>query len=139
MQLQWTPSKCERYKSSPREVFLEKGVLKLCSKFTGEHSCWSVISVKLSCNFIWIALCPGCSPVILLHIFRTSFPRNTSRGILLKIQNRLVVKPKVIQSLSACKNHSINLYDSWNDLWDTPDFVVPWSKRSPPFLSIHTQ
>ena len=31
-----------------------------------------------------------------------------------KIQSRLLVKPKIIQSLSACKNHSINLLDSSN-------------------------
>ena len=29
------------------EVFLGKGVLKLCSKFTGEHPCQSAISIKL--------------------------------------------------------------------------------------------
>ena len=27
------------YRSSPPEVSLRKGVLKICSKFTGEHSC----------------------------------------------------------------------------------------------------
>ena len=27
-------------------MFLVKGVLKICSKFTGEHSCRSVISIK---------------------------------------------------------------------------------------------
>ena len=32
------------YRSSPSKVFLEKGVLKICSKFTGEHPCWSAIS-----------------------------------------------------------------------------------------------
>ena len=32
-------------------MFLEKGVLKICSKFTGEHTCWSAISIKLLCNF----------------------------------------------------------------------------------------
>ena len=32
---------------SHSEVSLKKGVLKICSKFTGEHSCWSVISIKL--------------------------------------------------------------------------------------------
>ena len=36
-----------RERSSHPEVFLEKGVLKICSKFTGEHSCRSVISIKL--------------------------------------------------------------------------------------------
>ena len=29
------------------EVFLEKGALEICSKFTGEHPCRSVISIKL--------------------------------------------------------------------------------------------
>ena len=31
---------------SPRGV-LRKGVLKICNKFTGEHPCRSVISIKL--------------------------------------------------------------------------------------------
>ena len=85
------------------------------------------------CNFIEITLCHGSSSVNLLHIFRTTFPKNTCGGIFLKIQSRLVIKQKNIQSLSACKNHSINLLDSWNNLWDTPNFIVPWSKRSPHF------
>ena len=63
------------YRSSSPKVFLRKGVLKICSEFTGEHPCRSVISIKLLCNFIEIALQHGCSPVNLLHIFRTSFPR----------------------------------------------------------------
>ena len=65
-------------------MFLEKGVLKTCSKFTGEHPCRSVISIKLLCNFIEIALQHGCSPVNLLHICRTPFPKNTSGWLLLK-------------------------------------------------------
>ena len=35
------------------EVFLGKGVLEICSKFTGEHPCRSVISVKLQSSFIF--------------------------------------------------------------------------------------
>ena len=35
------------YRSSHPEVFLKKGVLKICSKFAGEHPCQSVISIKL--------------------------------------------------------------------------------------------
>ena len=35
------------FRSSCPEMFLRKGVLKICSKFTGEHSCRSVISIKL--------------------------------------------------------------------------------------------
>ena len=34
-------------RSSPPEVFLGKCVLKICSKFTGEYTCRSVISIKL--------------------------------------------------------------------------------------------
>ena len=34
------------------------------------------------CNFIEIALRHGCSPVNLLHIFRTPFPKNTSGWLL---------------------------------------------------------
>ena len=65
------------------EKFLGKGVLIICSKFTGEHPCRSAFSIKLLCNFIEIAPRHGCSPVNLLHIFRTPFPKNTL-GRLLK-------------------------------------------------------
>ena len=40
---------------------------------------------KLLCNFIEIALQHGCSPVSMLHIFRTSFSENTSGGLILLI------------------------------------------------------
>ena len=40
--------------------------------------------VLLQCHFIEITLWHGCSPVNLLHIFRTPFPKNTSGGQLLK-------------------------------------------------------
>ena len=73
----------EKNKSSHLEVFLEKGVLKICSKFTGEHPCRSEISIKLQSNFIEIALRHDCFPVNLLHIFRATFPRNTSGWLLL--------------------------------------------------------
>ena len=51
-------------RSSPPEAFLEKGVLKLYSKFTGEHPCRSVISIKL--------------------LFKP-FSKNTSGRLLLKV------------------------------------------------------
>ena len=69
-------------RNSPPEVFLGKCVLKMCSKFTGEHPRRSVISVKLQSNFIEITLQHECFPVDLLHIFRTSFSRTTSGGAL---------------------------------------------------------
>ena len=39
-------------RSSHLEVFLGKGVLKICNKFTGEHPCRSVISINLLCNLL---------------------------------------------------------------------------------------
>ena len=70
-------------RSSHPEAFLEKGVLKICRKFTGEHSCQSVISIKLQNKFIEITLWDECSPVYLLQIFRTPFTKNTSGRLLL--------------------------------------------------------
>ena len=52
-------------------MFLEKGVTKICSKFTGERPSRSVISIKLQSNFVEIALRYGCSLVNLSHVFRT--------------------------------------------------------------------
>ena len=94
-------------RSSPPEVFLEKSVLKvcskfteehpcrsvilikllchfieICSKFTEEHPCQSVILIKLLCHFIEIALRHGCFLKNLLHIFKTPFPKNTSGQLL---------------------------------------------------------
>ena len=77
------------YRSSRQEVFLGKGVLKICSKFTGEHQCQSAISIKLQSNFIEIAFRHACSPVYLLHILRTLFLRNTTGWLLLMILNKL--------------------------------------------------
>ena len=64
------------------EVSLVKDVLKICSKFTGECPCQSVISIKLQNNFIEITLWHGYSPVNLLHIFGTPFAKDTSGGLL---------------------------------------------------------
>ena len=58
-------------------------VLKICSKFTGEHPCQSAISIKLQNIFNEIALRHGCSLVNLVHTFRTPFTRNTSGNLLL--------------------------------------------------------
>ena len=74
----------EKFKSSHPEVFLGKRFLKICSKFTRAHPYRSAISIKLLCNFIEITLQHGYSPVKLLHIFRSPFPRNISGGLLVK-------------------------------------------------------
>ena len=38
--------------ATQRCSFLGKDVLKICSKFTGEHPCLRVISIKFQRNFI---------------------------------------------------------------------------------------
>ena len=52
-------------------MFLGKGVLKKCSKFTGEQPCRIAISINLQS--------------MLLHIFKAPFPKNTSGRLLLNI------------------------------------------------------
>ena len=66
--------------SSRPEVFLAKGVLKICSRSTWEYPCWSVISIKLLCSFIEITLRHGCSPANMLHLFRNLFLRTSLDG-----------------------------------------------------------
>ena len=68
---------CSRISSRPK-VFLWKSVPKISSIYTGKNPCQSAISIKMQSNFIEIALRHGCSPINLLHIFRTSFTKNTS-------------------------------------------------------------
>ena len=53
------------YKKQPPEVFFRKGALKIRSKFIGKQSCKSVISIKLLCNTIEIALRRRCSLILL--------------------------------------------------------------------------
>ena len=60
----------ENYRNSHPEVFLVKRCSEICSKFTGEHPCRSVISIKL----------------LLLHIFGTPFTKNTSEWLLMKLR-----------------------------------------------------
>ena len=78
-----------------------KRFLKICSKFWGEHPCRSAISIKLQNNLIEITLWHGCSPVNLLHIFRTSFLKNNSGGLILYMFIRKTSMPvKFINGLS---------------------------------------
>ena len=71
-----------RQKQPPRGVPWER-----CSENVPQIDrrtpCCSVISIKLQSNFIEIALRHGCSPVNLLHIFRTPFLKNSSGWLLL--------------------------------------------------------
>ena len=70
------------------EVFLWKGVLKICSKFTGEHPFRSVISINMQSTF------------------RTPFSKNTSGELLLKKPinhySCLIKTKKVTRTITVC-------------------------------------
>ena len=83
-------------------MFLVKGVLKICNKFTGEHLYRSVILIKLQSNFFEITLQQGCSPVNLLHILRTPFSKNTSGGLLLWLYKEVIKKRQQEKHLKEC-------------------------------------
>ena len=74
------------------EVFLEKFVLKICCKVSGEHPRRSGISIKLLCKaiLIEITLRRGCFPVNLLHIFRTLFSKgkDTLQNFSFRVSNQ---------------------------------------------------
>ena len=86
---------------------------KICSKFTREHPCQSVISITLQSQFIEIILRHGFSPVNLLHIFRTPFDKNIYRGLLVNSPERLSCKICFSSSTSkGCSCSPINLNKS---------------------------
>ena len=65
-------------RSSQPVVLLGKGVLKLCRRFTEVNSCRSALQLYWNCISACVFFCN------LLHIFRTSFLKNTSGRLLLQ-------------------------------------------------------
>ena len=59
---------------------------------------------KVSSNFFEIAPRHGCSPVNLLHFFRTSFPKKTSGWLLLYFVRKSLQEISVIIILIFCLN-----------------------------------
>ena len=79
------------FRSSGTEVFLEKGVLKICSKLTENHLCRSAISVKFQIKITFRHdFSRGSSPVNLPHIFRIPFLKNTPRWLLLAFDSTIL-------------------------------------------------
>ena len=83
------------FRCSRPEVFLRRGVLKICRKVTGVHPYRSAISIKL------LALRHGCSTVNLLHILRIPFPRNTPVRLFLYLL--IIIK-------GICKESRVQIY-----------------------------
>ena len=70
------------HRSSPLEVFLKKGFWK-CTANLRRTTMLKCDLNKVALQFIEIAFWHGCSPVRLLHIFRTPFSKYTSAWLLL--------------------------------------------------------
>ena len=101
-------------RSSHSEVFLRKGILKIYSKFTGQHPYRSVISIKLQSNFIEITLRYECSPANLLHFFGKTFLKNSSGRLLLQW---ILFQIDFKHELNIC---SVNNFCIWGlEVWKT--------------------
>ena len=101
------------YRSNSLKVFLGKDFLKIYSKFTGEHPCPSVTSIKLQSNFIKITLQHGCSPVNFATYFQNNVFQNISGGLPLNLWMLNVVKSdsanKIHQGWYVACNNLITL------------------------------
>ena len=88
------PTTGNKQKQPSRSV-VRIGELKIRSKFTGGHLYGGVSSIKF---FIEIALRHGCSPVNLLHIFRTPhlFLRTLQDGWFCTSIDRLIGEKHII-------------------------------------------
>ena len=94
-------------------MFSRKGVLKIRSKFTGEHLFQCDFN-KVACNFFEIALRHGCSPAKLLDIFRTSFPENTSGWLFLMLPLHIVTccKGAIVIGPASARSYKIGVVDN---------------------------
>ena len=85
----------------------------------------SAISLRLQNNFIEMALQHGCSPLNLLHIFRTLFPRNISEWLLLYF---LIIKQFLsiisLRYLAKCSKDSKTIKKSKNNFLDCMSSVT---------------
>ena len=65
---------------------------------------------KVACNFIEVTIWHRCSPVDLLHIFRTRFYKNTSGGMLLILTGpcQRSMMESILFHLISIVSHSID-------------------------------
>ena len=91
---------------------------KYAANLQKKHPCENVILIKLQSNFIEITFRLGCSPVSLVHIFGTPFPKNTSGRLLLIVETwKKWLRPGVLASFlflpsvpTRCQGKNKNLH-----------------------------
>ena len=97
-----------KYWSIPPEVFSGKGVLKICSKLIGEHSCRSVISVKLLWSVIEITLWHKIKKI---NVQYWKYPRSITQASLIQNQElKLNRRTTYVFSHSPSKKIIDNLF-----------------------------
>ena len=99
-------------RSSHPEMFLGKCSKNMQQIYRWKNPCRSVVSMKLLCNFIETTFRHGCSPVNLLHIFRTPFLKN-----LLDLMSLDYVFNTKIYNTGIKVNPDINLPRPENHHW----------------------
>ena len=77
---------------------------------------------KVALQLFEITLRHGCSPVNLLHIFRTPFLKNTSGWMLLDVKT-FSVNPKKVRFLSF----SYDVISLWNMLFMDGHWYIKWN------------
>ena len=76
-----------KLRSSCREVFYRKGVLRTLAKFTGKHLCQRLVFNKFAdCNLLKKSLWHRCFPVNFAKFLRTPILQNSSGGCFCKLQ-----------------------------------------------------
>ena len=95
------------------DVLIKRCSERICSNLTGEHLCRSIISIKLQSNFIETPLRYECSPVNLLHIFRSPFPKNTSGGLLLNLVDMIIKTLNMHSEYPFAMRIAVFLNDIW--------------------------
>ena len=98
-----------RFRSIRPAVLLVKVVLKICSKFTEEHPCRSVVLIKLQSNFIEIALRHG-----VLLLICCIFSEHLFLRTLLQFENYFPLKKTCKKSVTPWKVLSFPLKNVMN-------------------------
>ena len=93
------------------KVFQGKGVLKICSKFTGEHPCRSAISIKL---FLWTAVSGISIYIWYINYFTFIFPSDLTLATILEdiyfgvLQNFYYMSESIWEDVLDAKLFTLN-------------------------------
>ena len=104
------------FRSSPPEVFLRKGVLKICSEFTGEH-----IMSKCDFNKVALQLYWNCNSAFLIPIPRFPFTEKVKFSRIYKKEKLILVcwyqttseSRKIDRIITNCSDFELRRRKNW--------------------------